>query len=304
MDIKQIFKPIQKDLELVENELRAQIEEIGINSGEYSGEYIDKAVKHLFLIPGKRLRPALVLLSARAVSSAGEGSDSFTGKGGVSESSHFNTPDSWIQMATAVELLHSASLVHDDIIDESEQRRKQQSLNKKYGNKIAVLVGDVLYSQFFSLLTNIAIENYEQKLSIFKTFCKITQKMCFGEINQLRVIRNGVSPGFREYIDILTSKTASLMSASCRCGAILAGGGDEAVKLFSDFGLNVGLAYQLADDFIDNDSIFKNRVDMVDKADYYIKEAKKNISIFRDGTAKIHLYSLCDFILDRAQNGE
>ncbi|MEW5817327.1 MAG: polyprenyl synthetase family protein [Spirochaetota bacterium] len=283
MEFKYLYEPIEKDLKLVENELVSQIKTIITTRNKTNDGYLYDVISHLFRIPGKRLRPSLVLLSAK---SAGE-----------IPATRNNT---LVQFAAAVELVHSASLVHDDIIDNSEYRRDSLSLNKKYGSKIAVLAGDILYSQFFFLLTNLPLKDKEQKIKLFRIFCDITQNMCLGEILQQRIIKKEVKPTFSDYMEILTKKTALLMSASCRCGALLNDAAEDIVVSLADFGLHFGLAYQLVDDYVDMDSLIDGTVDLVTEAENEITHAKNCLVQLKKSPSKEKLLGLCDYVLSIA----
>ncbi len=282
MELKQIFGPINEELTLVEEVLEKQLKQIWKenSAGIHQYDFAYRAVNHLFLNAGKRLRPALVLLSAKSLQDPG-----------------VSINGSLIHLAAAVELIHSASLVHDDVIDETEYRRKQSTLNTKYGSKIAVLAGDILYSQFFSLLTELEIMNQEKKIKLFQIFCEVTKKMCLGEICEQDIIRRKINPDLQEYLDILENKTANLMSACCQCGAMLNGADAEEVRSLTDFGLHFGLAYQLIDDHNDNDALLADDIDTIELAKENIAKAKDNIGFLNESEPKRMLLSLCRYIL-------
>lgn len=286
MSLLHIYKPISRELEKVETLIKTQLTDVlsdrksrGIND-----EFIQEVVNHLFQKPGKRLRPALVLLSAQMVSPPGRS----------------ERTETLVQMAAAVELLHSASLIHDDIIDEAEERRKAVTLNKEFDNTVAVLTGDILYAQFFSLLTSLPNVTDRLKLSLFELFSNLTRNMCLGEIFQHQIVNHYFEPNLTEYLKVLENKTALLMSACCKCGPLLNGSSSEEAEYFEIFGLNFGLAYQLVDDFIDNDSPLSLEVDLLEKAEQYIYKAKEAIASLSMNGRGQHLNSLCDFVLQRA----
>lgn len=282
MELKQIFEPINEELTLVEEVLEKQLKQLWKenSAGIHRYDFAYRAVNHLFLNAGKRLRPALVLLSAKSLQGPG-----------------VSINGSLIELAAAVELIHSASLVHDDVIDETEYRRKQSTLNTKYGSKIAVLAGDILYSQFFSLLTEIEVMHQEKKIKLFQIFCEVTKKMCLGEICEQDIIRRKINPDLQEYLDILENKTAKLMSACCQCGAMLNGADEEEVRSLTDFGLHFGLAYQLIDDHNDNDALLADDIDTIELAKENIAKAKDNIAFLNESEPKWMLLSLCRYIL-------
>ena len=159
MNLNSIYGPISKELSLVEEELKRQINIITSSQSFMHQEFISPILGHLLKVPGKLLRPALVLLCGKAVNNL-----------------ETEKIDQLIKLATAVEFVHSASLIHDDIIDGSNYRRHQVSLNKQYGNQIAVLIGDIFYAQFFSILINLDIENKGYREKLFTGFLQHDKK--------------------------------------------------------------------------------------------------------------------------------
>jgi octaprenyl-diphosphate synthase len=147
-------------------------------------------------------------------------------------------------MATVMEFLHTATLVHDDIIDGAETRRDRPTVNAVYGNETAVLMGDWLYMSAFE--TSLA----ERSLPILDILTAVTRKMTEGELLQLQLLgRTDISE--IDYLDVLQRKTAYLFSACCEVGAILGDANDEQRTALRDFGLNLGTAFQLTDDLLD-----------------------------------------------------
>jgi len=208
---------ISAEMELVEQELQNQLSS-HIQVVEYLGEYIRSA-------GGKRVRPALLLLANYAV--GGRASD-----------------DNVVRLATVMEVLHTATLVHDDIIDNADIRRNRPSVNAKFGNQTAVLMGDWLYmSAFENALT-------ERSLRILDILTRLTRMMTEGELLQLTTVGK-VDITENQYFDILRRKTAYLFSACCEVGAILSGASEEYIEALSSYGLNLGIAFQLADDLLD-----------------------------------------------------
>jgi len=205
MTLEMIFKPIVPDLQRVKESLRAQLTSLHQKQKSHQKKSVDQFIEHFFHAPGKGLRPALVLLSAKLSGPIGEDDSSY---------------QPLIQLATAVEFIHSASLIHDDVLDEAQSRRNQISLNGKYGNKIAVLTGDILFLQGFSTLFHLNLEDWHTKQKIFQLLCDTTQKMCFGEILQHQLLTDQRLADRDEYLTIVESKTAILMSACCQCGAM------------------------------------------------------------------------------------
>jgi octaprenyl-diphosphate synthase len=214
---RRIFSVIANELTQVELEFERQARS-NVQVIDYLGEYLRAS-------GGKRVRPALTILANYAV--GGDGS-------------RYNS----IRMATVMEFLHTATLVHDDIIDKADTRRKRPTVNALYGNETAVLMGDWLYMSAFE--TSLA----ERSLPVLDILTSVTRKMTEGEILQLTLLGDaGVSEA--QYFDVLKRKTAYLFSASCEIGAILAGATEKQQMALREYGLNLGTAFQLIDDLLD-----------------------------------------------------
>src|SRR5439155_21342851 len=214
---KRIFDLILPELCLVEEEFERQARS-NIQVIAYIGEYLQRS-------GGKRVRPALTILSNYAAG----------GDGGNQSS---------IRMATVMEFLHTATLVHDDVIDKAETRRNRPSINAEFGNQTAVLMGDWLYMSAFE--TSLA----ERSLEILDILTAVTRKMTEGELLQLTLLsRTDISE--EQYFDVIARKTAYLFSACCEIGALLGGGDRQTQNLLRDYGMNLGTAFQLVDDLLD-----------------------------------------------------
>jgi len=214
---RRIFSIVANELMQVELEFERQARS-NVQVIDYLGEYLRAS-------GGKRVRPALTILANYAV--GGDGS-------------RYNS----IRMATVMEFLHTATLVHDDIIDKADTRRKRPTVNALYGNETAVLMGDWLYMSAFE--TSLA----ERSLPILDILTSVTRKMTEGEILQLTLLGNAeVSEA--QYFDVLKRKTAYLFSASCEIGAILGGASEKQQVALRDYGLCLGTAFQLIDDLLD-----------------------------------------------------
>jgi octaprenyl-diphosphate synthase len=147
-------------------------------------------------------------------------------------------------MATVMEFLHTATLVHDDIIDNAETRRNRPSINSRFGNQTAVLMGDWLYMSAFETSLQ------ERSLPVLDILTAVTRKMTEGELLQLTLLgRADVTE--EQYFDVLRRKTAYLFGACCEIGAILGGATPEERRALADYGLNLGTAFQLVDDLLD-----------------------------------------------------
>src|SRR6266852_1722656 len=217
---RRIFDPVSPELDLVEEEFERQARS-NIQVIAYLGEYLRRS-------GGKRVRPALTILSNYAV--GGEGSN-----------------QSSVRMATVMEFLHTATLVHDDVIDRAATRRNRPSINSEFGNQTAVLMGDWLYmSAFETSLT-------ERSLAILDILTAVTRKMTEGELLQLTLLgRTDISE--EQYFDVIARKTAYLFSACCEIGALLGGANAATQDMLRDYGMNLGTAFQLVDDLLDTTS--------------------------------------------------
>lgn len=214
---KRIFSLIAPELQQVELEFERQARS-NVQVIAYLADYLRES-------GGKRVRPALTILSNYAV--GGDGS-------------RYNS----IRIATVMEFLHTATLVHDDIIDSADTRRNRPTVNALYGNETAVLMGDWLYMSAFE--TSLA----ERSLPILDILTRVTRKMTEGELLQLTTLgRTDISE--QHYLDIIQRKTAFLFSACCEVGAILGGASEQEQKALGDYGLNLGMAFQLTDDLLD-----------------------------------------------------
>jgi octaprenyl-diphosphate synthase len=219
-----VFGLIRHELELVELEFERQASS-NIQVIDYLGEYLRAS-------GGKRVRPALLILANRTVGGAG-------------------STENVIRMATVMEMLHTATLVHDDIIDNADLRRNRPSVNSHFGNNTAVLMGDWLYMSAFETTVQ------ERSLDIIDILTRVTRKMTEGELIQLtRVGKLDISED--DYFDILKRKTAFLFAACCEVGAILGEAKQVEKEALRDFGMHLGIAFQLSDDILDLTSRTEN----------------------------------------------
>ena len=211
----QIFDLVRTDLDKVERE-------IGLESVA-SVEAINYINQYLQSGGGKRLRPMLVLLSGRLLGNASPG---------------------LIRMAAVVEMIHTATLVHDDVIDLAKTRRGRPSINVVWGNHTSVLAGDWLYMQAFQVALR------ERNFHILDVLISLTQMMVEGELLQLeRIGKIGVSEA--DYMELIDRKTASLFSACARLGALTVGADEATEQKMGDYAWNLGIAFQLVDDILD-----------------------------------------------------
>lgn len=214
---RQAFSLIKRELSLVEAEFERQASSY-VQVINFLGDYLRAS-------GGKRVRPALLVLANYSV--GGDGST-----------------DNSIRLATVMEMLHTATLVHDDIIDNADVRRSRPSVNARFGNQAAVLMGDWLYMSAFETSLK------ERSLEILDILTRLTRKMTEGELIQLTMLGNAAITR-DEYFNILQRKTAYLFSGCCEIGAILGGATFEQQQALRDYGMNLGIAFQLADDLLD-----------------------------------------------------
>lgn len=211
----EIYKPIRHELAIVEKQLNEFLHSEDM--------FISDTVPKILNAGGKRIRPALLLISSKICSSLGKRS---------------------IKLASAIELIHTASLIHDDVLDNDTVRRGVPTINSTWGNTIPVLLGDYLYSTVFTMLAE------DEDLEIIRCIASTTSKMAIGDLRQLRSQYN-LDLTEDKYLSINADKTASLMSCACRVGAMLGKGHNGEVEKLSRYGLNLGMAFQITDDLLD-----------------------------------------------------
>lgn len=211
---KEIFDLLRDDLLAIEQEFGRDTVS-NVRAITEIGEYLRAG-------GGKRIRPALLLLAARLF-----------GKNGPSA----------IHLGAVVEIIHTATLVHDDIIDEADTRRGRPAANTRWGNSKCVLAGDWLYMQAFKVAV------LERNFRILDTLIDLTQQMVEGELLQMETL--GKCIGEREYLDLIYRKTACLFSVSMRVGAIIGQATSEQEEALASYGRNLGLAFQIVDDVLD-----------------------------------------------------
>ena len=213
-DIHNVFKPIDTELTQVGKLIDKQLAD--------ASEPVKRLLENVNVSSGKMIRPALVLLSARCC-----------GK----------ITDKHIRVAAIIELIHNATLLHDDVLDEGQKRRGAPTANSIYGNESAVLLGDFLLTQVLEMGTGLEPQ-------VTKIIAATAAKICAGEIRQINQKQNWQLTE-SEYIDIITEKSASLFRTSCYLGALLADTDETKMKALADFGLNAGIAFQITDDLLD-----------------------------------------------------
>jgi octaprenyl-diphosphate synthase len=214
-DINEIKKPIAAEIDVFEGKFKASMQS--------SVPLLDRITHYIVKRKGKQIRPMFVFFSASIC-------------GGINESTH--------RGAALVELLHTATLVHDDVVDNSYQRRGFFSINALWKNKIAVLVGDYLLSKGLLL----SIDNGDFKL--LKIVSEAVKQMSEGELLQIEKVRRmDISEDI--YYEVIRQKTASLIASCCACGAASASADEETIEKMRLFGEKIGIAFQIKDDMFD-----------------------------------------------------
>jgi octaprenyl-diphosphate synthase len=215
VDLVQMFEPVRADLEAVEREFERQVQSKVAVIPEI-GKYIQKS-------GGKRVRPAVLLMSARLCGYSGPRA---------------------VLNAAVVEFSHTATLVHDDIIDDAELRRGQKSVHSRWGNDVTVLAGDFLY------IKSMAMALTQDTLDVVRLLCDVTLRMIEGEIYQLT--KNGVVDLTEdEHFEIIRRKTAFLFAGCAQIGGMLGQAGEARELELREYGFNLGVMFQLVDDLLD-----------------------------------------------------
>jgi octaprenyl-diphosphate synthase len=211
-----LFIVISRELQEVEERLQSPVED--------NGALLAVVARYALASGGKRIRPALLLLAAKACGADG--------------------CDRGITLASATEMMHAATLLHDDIVDRAATRRGRPSAMARWGADVSVLVGDFLYSRAIQDLVA------DRDRRILRAFADATVAMTEAEVLQLQFLRD-LGIGEADYLKIVTGKTAALMSAACRAGALMADAPESAVEALAAFGLDLGIGFQLVDDALD-----------------------------------------------------
>ncbi|NTU60231.1 MAG: polyprenyl synthetase family protein [Deltaproteobacteria bacterium] len=210
-----VFQMMEEDLRKVESQF-----ELNLRSDV---SLIPTIGRYILQSGGKRIRPLLLLLTARLCGYGGERS---------------------VPLASIVEFTHTATLLHDDVVDNANLRRGQRSANEVWGNEASVLVGDFLFTKSFSLMVA------DGDLRVLRAMSDATTRMAEGEVLQLlKTCDLGISED--EYLQVVINKTAVLIAAACRIGGILGEVSEEKLEALQDFGMEVGIAFQLMDDCLD-----------------------------------------------------
>lgn len=225
-ELASLYDPVRVDLAQVDRILSGQLRS--------SFAFIDELTSRVRLFHGKRIRPVLLLLSAQA-------------SGGVRAEHHV--------LAAVIEMIHVATLVHDDLLDGAETRRHVNTVNAEWGDEASVLLGDYLFSQAYYLASTL------DTTAACKMIGEATNQTCEGELRQISH-RGDFDLSETEYLEILAGKTARLIECSCRLGATFAGAEDAVINAMARYGQKLGVAFQVVDDLLD----LVGRVDQTGKS--------------------------------------
>jgi len=210
------FRPIADELNKVRNLINQQLTS-HVKVGDING-----LLEQISSRSGKMIRPGLVLLAGRC---------------------YGKITDKHISVAAIIEMMHNATLLHDDVIDEGKKRRGLPTINSLWGNESAVLLGDLILSHVFKMCAQL-------ESRVADVIATAAVRLCEGELRQV-VQKHYWQLNESEYIDVITEKSAVLFSSSCFLGGLLAGASDSQAKSLGDFGLNAGIAFQITDDLLD-----------------------------------------------------
>jgi octaprenyl-diphosphate synthase len=213
---------IESFRKLVQPELDA-VDQLILYRAKEKSDLANQIITYIISNGGKRIRPLLVLLCAKACNYQGE---------------------SHISAAAIIECFHTATLLHDDVVDNSALRRGKPTANTKWGSKASILVGDFLYTLTVKLMTEV------NHVKIQNLLAGISHEVTSGELKQL-ALQYSANPSLEEYLDIIRAKTALLFAASCMIGPLLVGENPAYEEAFFQYGLHLGNAFQLVDDTLD-----------------------------------------------------
>ena len=206
---------IAEDMQTVDRVIRARLHSDVV--------LIRQVAEYIITAGGKRLRPVLTLLSGKALGYEG---------------------DHLYELAAMIEFIHTATLLHDDVVDESDMRRGRETANALFGNAASVLVGDFLYTRAFQMMVT------TNNMQILQVMAEATNIIAEGEVLQLLNIGN-TELSEQDYLQVIQYKTAKLFEASARVGALIANGSEAQVKALADYGMYLGTAFQIIDDVLD-----------------------------------------------------
>ena len=213
--LRELYQPVAAELQQAEELLKRELRSRHV--------FVDQLVQHGFRLSGKRLRPALLLLAGKAVGSLNQ---------------------DHLVLAAVVEMIHTATLVHDDVLDEAQVRRHTDTVNARYNNEASVLLGDYLFTHAFYLASTL------ESTWACRRIGQATNTVCEGELRQVHASGN-LFVTEEEYVEIIEAKTAALCACCCALGARYAGADESQVERLQRYGRALGIAFQIADDLLD-----------------------------------------------------
>ena len=213
--LRSVYEPISSELERVEKILQSQLRS--------DTPWVQQLLQHNWINGGKRMRPVFLLLSGACCGKLTE---------------------SHLHVAAAVEMIHAATLVHDDILDQAETRRHQPTVNAKWGNRVSVLLGDFLFTHAFHLASA------ANSVDAVQILAESSNRVCEGEIQQ-NAWQGNFDLSEEDYLGMISQKTAELCGCSCRLGAMLSDASTTTIDEFGKYGINLGVAFQIVDDVLD-----------------------------------------------------
>jgi len=217
MLVKDLYGPAMHLLPLVEQRLQSEL--------QTRYESLAPILRHGVQLSGKRLRPALLLLAGIAVDPQ-------------------KVSENHVTLGVVLEMVHTATLIHDDVLDEADTRRRVQTVNAVWGDHVSILLGDYLFSQAFRLSATL------DSTEACRWIGEASRKVCEGELRQV-LARNHAELDEASYIEMIRGKTAELCSVACRLGASQAGATPETIGKLADYGTALGIAFQIVDDYLD-----------------------------------------------------
>lgn len=261
MAMEKILVPIQEDLDAFEGLIDRFLAKV-------QNDKIRANYEIFFKARGKYLRPSMLLLATGAV---------------AGDRSCFD--EDLYRLGLILELLHSASLVHDDIVDDDLERRGEKTINQVFGNKIAVLAGDTLFSYAFREATRHYDKIYNQPIT------NLALDMCMAELEQANSVDS-----LESYLRVIQGKTAEFMAVACELGARYGGGNETTIGHMRDLGLAIGMTYQMVDDLVDKDP---NALKYITEADIdtSYNKASAIIDTLEDSVYATSLKMLLDYIM-------
>ena len=215
VDLESVYEPIRCHLDHVERLLNVELQS--------ETPWVDELLQHGWINGGKRIRPVFLLLSGACC--------------GELQQSH-------IQLAAAVEMIHAATLIHDDVLDKAETRRHRPTANSKWGNRVSVLLGDFLFTHAFHVAA------LSLSSEAVKILAESSNRVCEGEMQQ-NAWQGNFDLSEEDYLAMISRKTAELCGCSCRLGALLSGAETAEITEFGAYGQNLGVAFQIIDDVLD-----------------------------------------------------